>query len=154
MAFKRSGVRIPLAPPQKYHTFCMVFFVYFQGDCANLEKFVPRRCRANPCGLTLTLLRKRPRYTSFESPWLHHKNTIHFVWYFFVYFQGDCANLEKFVPRRCRANPYGLITNEERRKRVAFADIECSFIANKSDTKCPRKAQCNARFVERRRSEK
>ena len=96
MAFKRSGVRIPLAPPQKYHTFCMVFFVYFQGDCANLEKFVPRRCRANPCGL---------------------------------------------------------ITNEERRKRVAFADIECSFIANKSDTKCPRKAQCNARFVERRRSE-
>lgn len=72
----------------------------------------------------------------------------------FVYFQGDCANLEKFVPRRCRANPCGLITNEERRKRVAFADIECSFIANKSDTKCPRKAQCNARFVERRRSEK
>ena len=54
----------------------------------------------------------------------------------------------------CNMNPYGLITNEERRKRVAFADIECSLIANKSDTKCPRKAQCNARFVERRRSEK
>ena len=58
MAFKRSGVRIPLAPPQKYHTFCMVFFVYFQGDCANLEKFVPRRCRANPCGLTLRNVNK------------------------------------------------------------------------------------------------
>ena len=84
MAFKRAGVRIPLAPPQKYHTSCMVFFVYFQGDCANLEKFVPRRCRANPCGLTLTLLRKRPRYTSFESPWLHQKNIIHLVWYFFL----------------------------------------------------------------------
>ncbi len=54
----------------------------------------------------------------------------------------------------CNMNPFGLITNEERRKRVAFADIECSFIANKSDTKCPRKAQCKARFVERRRSEK
>ena len=54
----------------------------------------------------------------------------------------------------CNMNPFGLITNEERRKRVAFADIECSFIANKSDTTCPRKAQCNARFVERRRSEK
>ena len=72
---------------------------------------------------------------------------------FFVYSQGDCANLEKFVPRRCRANPCGLMTNEERRKRVAFADIECSLIANKSDTKCRRKAQCNARFVVRRRSE-
>ena len=54
----------------------------------------------------------------------------------------------------CNMNPYWLITNEERRKRVAFADIECSLIANKSDTKCPRKAQCNARFVERRHSEK
>lgn len=54
----------------------------------------------------------------------------------------------------CNMNPYGLITNEERRKRAAFADIECSLIANKSDTECPRKAQCNARFVERRRSEK
>ena len=36
----------------------MVFFVYFQGDCANLEKFVPRRCRANPCGLTLRNVNK------------------------------------------------------------------------------------------------
>ena len=26
------------------------------------------------------------RVASYESPWLHHKNTIHFVWYFFVYF--------------------------------------------------------------------
>ena len=103
----------------------MVFFVYFQGDCANLEKFVPRRCRANPCGLTLTLLRKRPRYTSFESPWLHHKNTIHFVWYFFVYFQGDCANLEKFVPRRCRANPCGL-TLRNVNKFTFFAITEAS----------------------------
>ena len=64
------------------------------------------------------------------------------------------CDFSKIAPRFYRANPFGLITNEERRKRVAFADIECSFIANKSDTKCPRKAQCKARFVERRRSEK
>ena len=161
MAFKRSGVRIPLAPPQKYHTFCMVFFVYFQGDCANLEKFVPRRCRANPCGLTLRNVNKFTFFAITEASEslptnpLGSTTKIPYILYgIFVYFQGDCANLEKFVPRRCRANPCGLITNEERRKRVAFADIECSFIANKSDTKCPRKAQCNARFVERRRSEK
>ena len=130
----------------------MVFFVYFQGDCANLEKFVPRRCRANPCGLTLTLLRKRPRYTSYESPWLHQKNIIHLVWYFFY---AKTRDFPWFITvLLCNTNPCGLITNEERRKRVAFADIECNFIANKSDTKCPRKAQCNARFVERRRSEK
>ena len=35
-----------------------IFFVYFQVDCANLEKFVPRRCRANPCGLTLRNVNK------------------------------------------------------------------------------------------------
>lgn len=53
------------------------------------------------------------------------KNTIHFVWYFFVYFQGDCANLEKFVPRRCRANPCGL-TLRNVNKFTFFAITEAS----------------------------
>lgn len=71
---------------------------------------------------------------------------------YFLY--GIGASHDFIVVLLCNMNSCGLITNEERRKRVAFANIECSLIANKSDTKCPRKAQCNARFVERRRSEK
>lgn len=71
-----------------------------------------------------------------------------------IFLCGKGDSHDFIVVLLCNMNPYGLITNEERRKRVAFADIECSLIANKSDTKCPRKAQCNARFVERRRSEK
>lgn len=85
------------------------------------------------------------------------KNTSRTLFGLFYFCWGGISRLcdfSKIAPRFHRANPFGLITNEERRKRVAFADIECSFIANKSDTKCPRKAQCNARFVERRRSEK
>ncbi len=108
-------------------------------------------CNMNPCGLTLTLLRKRPRHAPYESPCLHHKNIVH-LYDIFLCGIGDSHDF--IVVLLCNMNPCGLITNEERRKRVAFADIECSFIANKSDTKCPRKAQCNARFVERRRSEK
>ncbi len=57
---------------------------------------------------------------------------------FFCLRQGIPHDFIVVLP--CNKNPCGLITNEERRKRVAFADIECSLIANKSDTKCPRKA--------------
>ena len=85
----------PLGSTTKIPYILYGIFVYFQGDCANLEKFVPRRCRANPCGLTLTLLRKRPRYTSFESPWLHKKNIIHLVWYFFMQRQGIFRDLSR-----------------------------------------------------------
>ena len=107
-------------------------------------------CNMNPYGLTLTLLRKRPgRFLRIPlSPPQKYRT---FVRYFFMW-DGDSHDF--IVVLLCNMNPCGLITNEERRKRVAFADIECSFIANKSDTKCPRKAQCKARFVERRRSEK
>ena len=56
---------------KKYHTFCMVFFVYFQGDCANLEKFVPRRCRANPCGLTLRNVNKFTFFAITEASKVH-----------------------------------------------------------------------------------
>lgn len=70
--------------------------------------------------------------------------------FFYVVNAGFCA--AKAVPLLCNVNPCGLMTNEEGSKRVAFADIECSLIANKSDTKCRRTAQCNARFVARRRS--
>ena len=71
-----------------------------------------------------------------------------------IFLCGIGASHDFIVVLLCNMNPCGLMTNKERRKRVAFADIECSLIANKSDSKCPRKAQCNARFVERRRSEK
>ena len=79
---------------------------------------------------------------------------ISYILYGIFFIQRQGISHDFIVVLLCNMNPYGLMTNKERRKRVAFADIECSLIANKSDTKCPRKAQCNARFVERRRSEK
>ena len=48
----------PLGSTTKIPYILYGIFVYFQGDCANLEKFVPRRCRANPCGLTLRNVNK------------------------------------------------------------------------------------------------
>ena len=41
-------------------------------------------CNMNPCGLTLTLLRKRPRHAPYESPCLHHKNIVHLYDIFYV----------------------------------------------------------------------
>lgn len=79
---------------------------------------------------------------------------ISYILYDIFFYVGYGILHDFIVVLLCNKNPCGLITNEERRNRVAFADIECCLIANKSDTKCPRKAQCNARFVERRRSEK
>ena len=87
-----------------------------------------------------------------SNPLVSTKKISYVCTIFFWWRQGILHDF--IVVLLCNMNPCEPITNEERRKRVAFADIECSLIANKSDTKCPRKAQCNARFVERRRSEK
>ena len=154
MAFKRPGVRIPLSPPQKYRTFVRYFFMwdwgfprFYRGVALQHE---PLRADADAITEASRSLPTNPLIST-------TKNTSRTLFGLFYFCWGGISRLcdfSKIAPRFHRANPFGLITNEERRKRVAFADIECSLIANKSDTKCPRKAQCNARFVERRRSEK
>ena len=47
--------------------------IFLCGIGASHDFIVVLLCNMNPCGLTLTLLRKRPRHTSYESPCLHQK---------------------------------------------------------------------------------
>lgn len=142
----------PLISTTKISCKRTIFFLCGKGDSHDF--IVVLLCNTNPYGLTL--LRKRPgRFLRIPliSTTKNTSRPLFGLFYFCGGISGLC-DFSKIAPRFHRANLFGLITNEERRKRVAFADIECSLIANKSDTKCPRKAQCNARFVERRRSEK
>ena len=120
MAFKRPGVRIPLSPPQKYHTFCMIFFYVGYGILHDF--IVVLLCNMNPCGLTLTLLRKRPRHTSYESPCLHHKNIVHL---YDIFLCGIGASHDFIVVLLCNMNPCGL-TLTLLRKRPRHTSYERS----------------------------
>ena len=65
----------PLVSTTKISYICTIFFYVGIGDSHDF--IVVLLCNTNPYGLTLTLLRKRPRYTSYESPCLHHENIVH-----------------------------------------------------------------------------
>ena len=81
-ASKVHFLRIPLSPPQKYRTNVRYFFLC--GIGASHDFIVVLLCNMNPCGLTLTLLRKRPRHTSYESPCLHQKISYMRTIFFYV----------------------------------------------------------------------
>ena len=125
MAFKRSGVRIPLAPPKN-----IVHFVrYFLFEDRGFHDFIVMLlCNTNPCGLTLHFASKLARFAITEASKAHFlriplappKNIVHFVRYFLF---EDRGFHDFIVMLLCNTNPCGLPASKERRKRNAFAEI-------------------------------
>ncbi len=66
---RRSGVRIPLSPPQKYRTNVRYFLC---GIGAFHDFIVVLLCNMNPYGLTLSYYGS-VQVASYESPYLHQK---------------------------------------------------------------------------------
>ncbi len=126
---RRSGVRIPLSPPKKYHTVCVVFFYVKIRDSPRFHRGVAL-CNTNPCGLTLHFASKLARFAITEASKarflripLSPPKKYHTVCVVFLYVKiRDSPRFHRGVAL-CNTNPCGLPASKERHKRVAFAEI-------------------------------
>ena len=111
---------------QKISYKCTIFFYVKITDSHDF--IVVLLCNMNPCGLTLRYVNKFTifaitevsRYTSYESPYLHHKkdklNPVRLV---FLYRRsGDLLRFWKIATRHCRVNLFGCM-------RLTFGSNHC-----------------------------
>ena len=97
--------------------------IFLCGIGASHDFIVVLLCNMNPCGLTLTLLRKRPRYTSYESPCLHQKNIVQT---YDIFLCGIGASHDFIVVLLCNMNPCGLtLTLLRKRPRHTSYESPC-----------------------------
>ncbi len=114
MAFKRPGVRIPLSPPKKYRTNVRYFFMWDRG--------FPRFHRGvalqhEPLRADADAITEASKAHFLRIPLSPPKNIVHT---YDIFLCGIGVSHDFIVVLLCNMNPCGLITNEERRKRVSI----------------------------------